>query len=424
MMIPFSFAHTADLHLGTPFQGISGASEAVQKKLTAATYRAFENIVSYALENKVDFMLVAGDIFNSTDRSLHAQLVFLQGMKRLDQAGIPVYIAHGNHDPLDGWSAALDWPGNTHLFGGKAVEREVFIKESRATAEILGISFSRRDITDNLAILFPAPTAGLFSIGLLHCNVGATGYENYAPCGLQDLLVSGLDYWALGHVHTRACLHEGRPLVAYPGNPQGLHAKETGARGFLHVSVDEDGDASPRFIPSDSVRWTQIALSIDGMTRDEDLQEAQKQALEGIRQENGERPTICRLALKGRGPLHANLARANYIRDMLQNCREAEEQEETFVWVEEIEDQTRPSLDRSALLAQGDFTGELLRLIDDTVAREEGWAELTEALKPVYQEAKLCKLLEPLEEEDLKEICGLAETICLDRLLQGVGDAD
>ncbi|MEI6531188.1 MAG: DNA repair exonuclease, partial [bacterium] len=109
-MIPFSFVHTADLHLGTPFQGISGASQAVQKKLTAATYRAFENIVSYALENKVDFMLVAGDIFNSTDRSLHAQLVFLQGLRRLDQAGIPVYIAHGNHDPLDGWSAALDWP--------------------------------------------------------------------------------------------------------------------------------------------------------------------------------------------------------------------------------------------------------------------------------------------------------------------------
>jgi exonuclease SbcD len=423
-MIPFSFVHTADLHLGTPFQGISGTSETVRGKLATATYDAFKQIISYAIEHRVDFLLVAGDIFDSAERSLRAQLAFLAGLKRLEDAGIQVFIAHGNHDPLDGWSAALDWPANARIFGGGGVERMIFHKDGQAMAEILGISFAHRDITDNLTTLFPTPSPGLFSIGLLHCNVGSTGFENYAPCSLQDLVSSGMDYWALGHVHTRACLHERDPLVAYPGNPQGLHARETGARGFLHVRVDKLGEARSQFIPSDAVRWTQDVLSINGMVRDADLQTALHQSLERIRQENGGRPTICRLALEGRGPIHANLARINYTSGLADSCREAEEGREDFVWVEEIEDRTQPSLDRNELLVRGDFTGDLVRLIEATITSEEGRAELEAPLSPVFQDARLCRLLEPPDEETLMELYRQAETLCLDKLLPEAGDAD
>ena len=89
-----------------------------------------------------------------------------------------------------------------------------------------------------------------FTIGLLHANVGGnTDHALYAPCSLEDLAQSGIDYWALGHVHTRQVLRERTPTVVYPGNPQGRHPNETGARGVYLVEVDDYRQRRPGFSP-------------------------------------------------------------------------------------------------------------------------------------------------------------------------------
>ena len=121
-MPAFTFVHTADLHLDSPFVGLEQIDPEVASVLKDATFRAFDNIIDLCIESDARFLLVAGDVFDSGDRSLIAQLRFRDGLQRLDDAGINSFVVHGNHDPLDGWTASLDWPERTHIFQGDEVE--------------------------------------------------------------------------------------------------------------------------------------------------------------------------------------------------------------------------------------------------------------------------------------------------------------
>ena len=110
-MPKFRFVHAADLHLDSPFRGIHNEAPAhVAQTLSNATFDAYRNIIDLCLQEEVDALLVAGDIYDGADRSLRAQLRFVDGLKQLDRAGTRSFICHGNHDPLDGWEARLDLP--------------------------------------------------------------------------------------------------------------------------------------------------------------------------------------------------------------------------------------------------------------------------------------------------------------------------
>ena len=81
-MKSFSFIHTADLHLDSPFTGLRQVDGAVASLIKDATFRAFDNVVDLALAKKVDFLVVAGDVYDAADRSLRAQLKFADGLKK------------------------------------------------------------------------------------------------------------------------------------------------------------------------------------------------------------------------------------------------------------------------------------------------------------------------------------------------------
>ena len=260
------FIHAADLHLDSPFIGIKAvAPPNVADALQDATFGAYENIINMCIDERVDALLVAGDVYDSVDRSLRAQLKFVEGLKRLDDAGIRSFVCHGNHDPLDGWEARLDYPPGCTRFGTKAESVPVFEDDSER-AVVHGISYAARDVYDNLALRLGKGDPEAFSIGLMHANVGSdTTHTNYAPCSLEDLEKSGIDYWALGHVHTRQVISERSPTVVYPGNSQGRHPNEPGARGVFLVEVDDDGAVRLDFRSVDIVRWERTLLEISHM---------------------------------------------------------------------------------------------------------------------------------------------------------------
>lgn len=104
------FIHCADLHLDSPFAGLSETSAALAAFLRGATFSAFKNAVDCALRNQADFFLISGDVYDGEDRSVRAQLFFLEQLKRLSDAGIPSFTVHGNHDPLSGWELDRDLP--------------------------------------------------------------------------------------------------------------------------------------------------------------------------------------------------------------------------------------------------------------------------------------------------------------------------
>src|SRR6185295_14630172 len=120
-------------------------------------------------------------------------------LERLAERGIPTFIAHGNHDPLEGWSAIRVWPSGVTVFGSGGVWTAPVEREGMRLATVYGVSYERPDVSENLARLFHrGPEPGLH-VAVLHCNVGGVQeHAPYSPCSLDDLRAAEMDYWALG----------------------------------------------------------------------------------------------------------------------------------------------------------------------------------------------------------------------------------
>ena len=295
------FVHAADLHLDSPFRGIRNeAPSHVEGALSSATFDAYRNIIDLCLREQVAALLVAGDIYDGADRSLRAQLHFADGLAQLEKAGIRSFIRHGNHDPLDGWEARLDLPAGCVRFGPEVDGFPVFPDEpERATVH--GVSYPTREVRENLTPLFAEAGSGQgFNIGLLHANVGGNpDHDSHAPCSVSDLAETGLDYWAMGHVHTRRTLRERNPTIVYPGNPQGRHPNEPGARGVYLVEVDDHGAAHLDFRPMDMVRWETLSLDIGPLDTERALIDAVNSPAEEALAGSQGRSVVARLELAG-----------------------------------------------------------------------------------------------------------------------------
>ncbi|HUT04792.1 MAG TPA: DNA repair exonuclease [bacterium] len=412
------FVHAADIHLDSPFVGLAEAAPDVQKLLCEATFKAFDNVIGLCLEEHVDFLLLAGDIYDAKDRSLRAQLRFSDGLKRLDEAGIRTFVVHGNHDPLDGWKANLKWPDRVHVFGAERVESVVYERDGEAQAIIHGVSFGKAEVRDNLAARFSRQDSPLFQVGLLHCNVGAaSGHENYSPCTRQDLELSGLDYWALGHVHNRQILNERGPYVAYSGNTQGRHINESGPRGCFLVSVDDSGGVEARFVPTDVVRWQSADFSIEGIADIDGLIDEISRCLSDLHNASDGRPTICRLTITGRGPMHSELCNSSRQDEYLEEIRRIGASLAPAVFIADVRLSTGPDLDIDVRMKSQDIVGDCLRLVREHQTDGERLRELGGCLDELFNHRDVRRYLERFDDQAVIEMLQSAQSLLLDELL-------
>src|SRR5262249_27908612 len=127
------FVHAADLHLDSPFRGVGSASAALRERLQSATLGALRRVVDHTIACKADFLVIAGDVYDSKDRNLRALVSFRNQMERLAERNIAAYIVHGNHDPLNGWGSGFQLPPNVVTFGGHA-DTEPFVRRGREVA--------------------------------------------------------------------------------------------------------------------------------------------------------------------------------------------------------------------------------------------------------------------------------------------------
>jgi DNA repair exonuclease SbcCD nuclease subunit len=356
----FRFVHAADLHLDTPFAMIGRVAPEIAQRLRDASLVAFDALVRMAIEREAAFVIFAGDVYDSADRSVRAQLRFLRGVEKLGERQIPVFMAHGNHDPLDGWPAAPRLPRNLIVFGSEAVETHTIRIAGEARAQVYGISYGRRDVTENLALRFRRRDQPGVHIGVLHCNAGSQPeYAAYSPCTVADLSAAGMDYWALGHIHQHQRLLEGRPWIVYPGSLQAGKSSEIGPRGAVVVEVSGNGVAGVEFVALDCVRFARVDVDISS---EPDLHSLRK-AILGLAVGDG-MDVVLTVVLSGRGALHGELRRHGAIDDLLRDLREELGVASPFVWIDRIIDQSRAELDRETIARRGDFSAELTRLVD------------------------------------------------------------
>ncbi|MBY0430184.1 MAG: DNA repair exonuclease [Rhodospirillales bacterium] len=329
--------HTADIHLDSPLAGLVARAGSRANALTGATRRAFTALVDYAIEAKVDLLLIAGDLYDGDWKDFSTGLFFVAEMARLERAGIRAAVVKGNHDAENHMTRALSWPANVKVF--RADKAETWNLEDLGVA-VHGRSFPRRDVTENLAAAYPQPLAGLFNVGVLHTAAdGKLGHTSYAPCTLADLVAKGYDYWALGHVHGRAVLSQ-TPWVVFPGNLQGRHVNETGAKGATLVTVKGGVVATAEHVPLDVVRWARLSVDLTGRTDyDESCALIRTRIAQAVDGADG-RILAFRLILQGRTALHPRIA--GDIERMDAECAGLAEQAGGDVWLERVLVETLP----------------------------------------------------------------------------------
>ena len=304
----FRFIHAADIHLDSPLKGLEQYDGAPIDAIRGATRRALENLVGLALAERVDFVLIAGDLYDGTWRDHNTGLFFVRQMSRLREAGIPLYLIAGNHDAVNKMTRSLRLPknpaGDDPFFSAKAAETRRL--EDLGVA-IHGRSFQSAAETSNLALQYPLADHGLFNIGLLHTSLeGDTQHDRYAPCTLDDLRSKEYQYWALGHIHTRRVVAEDSHIV-YSGNIQGRHIRETGPKGCYLVSVDDRGKVTAEFHSLDVFRWAECDVDCSAALSGDEILDRFRRRLQELLAAADGRSLGVRVILRGACPFHQTL---------------------------------------------------------------------------------------------------------------------
>jgi DNA repair exonuclease SbcCD nuclease subunit len=354
IMKKVTFIHGADLHLDSPMVGLKSLPETIFKRIRESTFAALKKLVNCAIEKKVDFVILAGDLFDGEDRSLRAQSRLRTEMQRLEETGIPVYIVHGNHDHLSGTWVNLDMPGNVHVFSSN-VEVKTLTTRTGITVNLYGFSYPQRHVYDRKIDDYYKLEGSDFHIGILHGNeAGSREHSNYAPFYVKDLMEKQFDYWALGHIHKRTVLSE-HPPILYPGNTQGRNKKETGPKGFYHVSLTEFG-SDLTFIESSDVIWDEAVIDAEGVQSFQEIYQLCQISISQYRQQRA--GTLLTLSLKN-VQLQDHTERTVLEGELLELLQDEEREEDSFVWIVDLIISEDTSIDKDRLKNESEFYLEL-----------------------------------------------------------------
>ncbi|OQW90439.1 MAG: DNA repair exonuclease, partial [Beggiatoa sp. IS2] len=324
--------HAADIHLDSPLCGLARYEGAPIGQAQNATRRAFINLVDLACQESIDFVLLVGDLYDVDWKDYNTGLFFNQQMSRLREADISVFIVRGNHDAGNSITRQLCLPDNVTELSIHSPETKVL---EHLGVAIHGQGFADKVTTENLASHYPKHVNGYYNIGLLHTSLnGREGHATYAPCTVSELLSLDYDYWALGHIHKSEVLYQ-KPYIVFPGNLQGRHVRETGAKGCVVVEVT-DKKTVLTHQALDVLRWEVCQLEVSDITYPEEMIDKSRWAVAQALQNANGRPLALRFNIQGICPIHAELHRHSerWINEIRAATTDAGS---GHVWVEKIQ---------------------------------------------------------------------------------------
>jgi DNA repair exonuclease SbcCD nuclease subunit len=419
----YTFLHAADIHLDSPLRGLSRHEDAPTEALRGATRRAFENLVDHALEERVAFVLLAGDLYDGSWKDYSTGIFIARQLGRLGKRDIPVFAVTGNHDAASQITGALDPPANLTFLSSRAPETVVLPELGVA---LHGQGYARPHIDQNLAADFPEAHPDRLNIGLLHTSLdGREGHADYAPCKPDDLRSRGYQYWALGHVHQPEVVDRD-PWIVYPGCLQGRHIRETGPKGATRVTVQDGAIAAVEPVALDVLRWERAAVDVSGAEDVPAVLDRVRAALRAALEDAQGRPLALRVALAG-ATAAADALAAHPGRLDQQIRALAAELGDDELWVEKVELTATGQRDLAAALAEEDGLGtlleELLRVPADPEAVEGLSDELATLRQKLPPEAWTDEAGRPLDDPArLGDLIREARGMLVGRLLASEGD--
>jgi DNA repair exonuclease SbcCD nuclease subunit len=354
------FLHAADIHLDSPLRGLSAYEGAPVELLRSATRAAFTRLIDTALDEEVDFLVIAGDLYDGDWKDFNTGIFFAREMGRLAKAGIPAFVLYGNHDADSEITKQLTLPANVKTFSSRKAETH---RLEDLKVALHGRSFREAATTENLAVEYPEPLPGWLNIGVLHTALeGDAAHASYAPCSVAQLAAKGYDYWALGHVHEHRVVSKD-PLVVFPGNIQGRHARELGPRGAVLVTADESGLHVERRI-IDEVRWGHVRVdATPAKSLDEVVYATRREIEAAVASDADGRLLAVRVSIVGRTAAHGALfGLESQLRAEI--LAQAAALGDEVAWVEKVRVETTPDTAPETLRARADAIADLQTMLE------------------------------------------------------------
>ncbi|EAE1292969.1 TPA: exonuclease SbcCD subunit D [Listeria monocytogenes] len=391
-MKEIQFLHMADLHLDSPFIGLSTLPQPLFSAIQESTFQSLERITTVAIKEAVDFVLIAGDIYDSEDQSVRAQARFAKEMKRLEAANITVFMIHGNHDFIEKHKEKLALPSNVHVFS-EQVEVMSHKTATGVSVNIYGFSYNERHIRSSRVGEYKIQGDADFHIALLHGSEVSSSEEHdvYAPFRVQEISRKGFDYWALGHIHKRQLLAES-PSIYYPGNIQGRNRKESGEKGASIVTLSE-ASTTIDFIGTSPIIWEEAVITLPENSEINAFYRETTKLLESYQGRSHSYFLHIIVKMENKQKIDTN--------DWLQMLQEEVEiTDNTFVWVHKLTTEIT-NQSNSQTWYESHLAGEEIKHSFETLQDESAFYQAVEAL---YLESGVSRYLDDLSEIDRERL--------------------
>lgn len=377
------FLHAADLHLDSPLLGLDRYEGAPVDEVRLATRVALQKMVAFAIESKVDFVVIAGDVYDGNWKDYNTGLFFVDCMRQLAESKIRVFLITGNHDAQNKMSRSLRLPTGVFQFD---VRKPETIRLEDLGVSLHGFSFADAEVARNVSMDFPAADRGMLNIGLLHTSLDSEsqgGHKRYAPCSMDDLKSREYEYWGLGHIHQRAIRCQD-PWIVYPGNLQGRHIRETGAKGCMLVEAEGSQIIRCDFVPLDVMRWEHITLDGTSIVDEETLYERAKQEIAAAYARHDRMPLAVRMVVAGPCAAHSPLTRRwNDHRAELKAV--ANTASSGMVWLEKTLLQTTELAENAAPVIADGAISELSLLVEELGTSDTGTDQVLDLLRDLQR---------------------------------------
>lgn len=248
--------HCADIHLDSKMSANLTKEKARERKTELLT--TFQNMVEYGASHAVDAIIIAGDLFDTKNVSATARNVVKDLI--VGHPDIGFYYLQGNHDEGSFAGGLAEIPENLHLFGGSwtgyQLSKKVCITGVELNPENSGSIYHTLSLD-----------ADQINIVTLHGQESEYSAKDKAETiHLAALKNKGIDYLALGHIHSyKKERLDGRGVYCYPGCLEGRGFDECGEHGFVLLNVDEAaGTVESHFVPFASRNLYTIPVDITG----------------------------------------------------------------------------------------------------------------------------------------------------------------
>ncbi|EAF2058593.1 exonuclease SbcCD subunit D [Listeria monocytogenes] len=391
-MKEIQFLHMADLHLDSPFIGLSTLPQPLFSAIQESTFQSLERITTVAIKEAVDFVLIAGDIYDSEDQSVRAQARFSKEMKRLEVANIPVFMIHGNHDFIEKHKEKLTLPSNVHVFS-EQVEVMSHKTATGVSVNIYGFSYNERHIRSSRVDKYKIQGNADFHIALLHGSEVSSSEEHdlYAPFRVQEISKKGFDYWALGHIHKRQLLAES-PSIYYPGNIQGRNRKESGEKGASIITLSE-ASTTIDFIGTSPIIWEEAVITLPENSEINAFYRETTKLLESYQGRSHSYFLHIIVKMENKQKIDTN--------DWLQMLQEEVEiTDNTFVWIHKLTTEIT-NQSNSQTWYESHLAGEEIKHSFETLQDESAFYQAVESL---YLESGVSRYLDDLSEIDRERL--------------------